>query len=88
MLGEKKSRDLHPRQPAKRIIVARFTQTNRARKARLVSNGFWHIVSVVKELYLPVQQKGYVQLEEYLKGQNKCQHRINDFHSIPQSACK
>jgi len=42
----------------KRIIVARFTQTIRARKARMVSNGFWHIVSIVKEQDLPVQQKG------------------------------
>jgi hypothetical protein len=24
----------------------------------MVSNGFWHIVSVVKELVLPVLQKG------------------------------
>jgi hypothetical protein len=42
----------------KRIIVARFTQTIRARKGRMVSNGFWHIVSIVKEQDLPVQQKG------------------------------
>jgi hypothetical protein len=25
----------------------------------MVSNGFWHIVSVVKEQVLPVQQKGF-----------------------------
>jgi len=27
-------------------------------KTRMVSNRFWHIVSVVKERYPPVQQKG------------------------------
>jgi hypothetical protein len=75
-------------QPAKRIIVARFTQTIRARKGRMVSNGFWHIVSVVKERDLPVQQKGYIQLEEYLSPRSNCQHQINVFHSIPQVPCK
>jgi tRNA(Ile)-lysidine synthase len=88
LLGEKKSRDFHPRQPAKRINVARFTQTNRARKARLVSNGFWHIVSVVKEQDLPVMQKGYIQLEEYLRGTPDCQQPITDFHTDSQRVAK
>jgi tRNA(Ile)-lysidine synthase len=79
---------LHPRQPAKRINVARFTQTNRARKARLVSNGFWHIVSIVKEQDLPVMQKGYEQLNEYLKGWHDCQPLIKDFHTDAQAAGK
>jgi tRNA(Ile)-lysidine synthase len=54
----------------------------------LVSNGFWHIVSVVKEQDLPVMQKGYIQLEEYLSRCEDCQHQITDFHSHAQIAGK
>src|SRR5271168_5475516 len=79
---------MNPRQPLRRINVARFTQTNRARKARLVSNGFWHIVSIVKEQDLPVMQKGYIQLGEYLRGFSDCQQEITDFHSAAQIAGK
>jgi tRNA(Ile)-lysidine synthase len=79
---------MNPRQPLRRINVARFTQTNRARKARLVSNGFWHIVSIVKEQDLPVMQKGYEQLNEYLKGLADCQQLIAVFHTDAQDAGK
>jgi tRNA(Ile)-lysidine synthase len=54
----------------------------------LVSNGFWHIVSVVKEQDLPVMQKGYEQLNEYLNGRHYCQPLICDFHMNSQRACK
>jgi len=38
----------------------------------MVSNGFWHIVSVVKEQDLPVQQKGTSTAQgEYDEGANK-----------------
>jgi hypothetical protein len=40
------------------LLSLDLTQTIRARKGRMVSNGFWHIVSVVKERDPPVQQKG------------------------------
>src|SRR5271155_5103458 len=79
---------MNPRQPLRRINVARFTQTNRARKARLVSNGFWHIVSIVKEQDLPVMQKGYEQLNEYLNGRSFCQQLICDFHMNSQLGAK
>jgi tRNA(Ile)-lysidine synthase len=54
----------------------------------LVSNGFWHIVSIVKEQDLPVMQKGYEQLNEYLNGLLDCQQLITDFHTRAQGAAK
>jgi tRNA(Ile)-lysidine synthase len=54
----------------------------------LVSNGFWHIVSVVKEQDLPVMQKGYIQLGKYLRGPADCQQQITDFHSDAQHTGK
>jgi len=50
--------DLHQRAslPSK-LLIARFTQIP-FRLAEWISNGFWHIVSIVKERDPPVQQKG------------------------------
>jgi hypothetical protein len=50
----------------------------------MVSNGFWHIVSIVKEQDLPVQQKGNEQLNEYTDAYCSCQHSFDDFHKNPQ----
>ena len=50
--------DLHQRAslPSK-LLIARFTQIPFG-LAEWISNGFWHIVSIVKERDPPVQQKG------------------------------
>ena len=50
----------------------------------MVSNRFWHIVSVVKEQAPLSSRKANLQPKEYAKGGKKSQHQINDFHSDPQ----
>jgi len=82
----KKSRDLHPRQPAKRIV----DRSNLLRPLALEnSNGFEQILAHrigCQRARPPCPQKGKPTAKEYAKGAKKSQHEINDFHSGPQRA--
>jgi hypothetical protein len=68
----------------KQIIVARIYSIHPRSKTRMVSNRFWHIVSVVKERAPLSSRKALLQPKEYLSSPPLCQHCINVFHSLPQ----
>ena len=59
-------------------------------KTRMVSNRFWHIVSVVKERTPLSSRKALLQPNEYAKLLLPCQHRFPPFfrvfHSHPQAS--
>jgi hypothetical protein len=67
----------------KQIIVARIYSIHPRSKTRMVSNRFWHIVSVVKERAPLSSRKALLQPKEYLSSPLYCQHHINIFHSLP-----
>ena len=68
----------------KQIIVARIYSIHPRSKTRMVSNRFWHIVSVVKERAPLSSRKAHPQPEKCASSPPLCQHRINVFHSLPQ----
>src|SRR5260370_27434822 len=70
------------------LLIARIYSDHWPSKTPMVSNRFWHIVSVVKEQGPPVQQKGQLQPRKYAKGRRKCQQRINEIHRYPQRALR
>jgi hypothetical protein len=61
-----------------------FYSDHSVSKNRMVSNGFWHIVSVVKERAPLSSRKAHLQPNEYAKGVPECQQQINDFHRDSQ----
>jgi hypothetical protein len=89
LLGEKKSRDLHPRQPAKRIVdrsnLLRPLALEKLQWFRTDSGTSYRLSKSKAPLS---SRKALPQPNEYAKSAAKCQHRINDFHSHPQSHAK
>jgi hypothetical protein len=63
-LGEKNAlRIASESQPAQANYCRSIYSDHSGSKSRMVSNGFWHIVSIVKEREPPVQQKGFLTTE-------------------------
>ena len=72
----------------KRIIVARFTQTIRARKAEWFRTDSGTSYRLSKSETLLSSRKASKQLMEYTKTPRKSQHHISDFHSLPHTALR
>jgi hypothetical protein len=53
------------------LLIARIYSDHWRSKTPMVSNRFWHIVSVVKEQGPPVQQKGKSTAQEVCQGQEE-----------------
>jgi uncharacterized protein len=89
LLGEKKSRDLHPRQPAKRIVdrsnLLRPLALEKLQWFRTDSGTSYRLSKSEAPLS---SRKAQPQPKQYAKSGEECQHWINDIHRRPQRGAK
>src|SRR5260370_15598415 len=89
MRGEKKSRDVHPRQPAKRIVdrsnLLSPLALEKLQWFRTDSGTSYRLSKSEAPLSC---RKAHLQPKKYAKGLEECQQLINDFHRYLQQRAK
>src|SRR5260370_12349522 len=89
MRGEKKSRDVHPRQPAKRIVdrsnLLSPLALEKLQWFRTDSGTSYRLSKSEAPLSC---RKAHLQPKKYAKPRNECQQGINDIHRRPQEVSK